>query len=126
VKRSIRSALGAARYDEAYASGSTLSISQLISGALGTGSVSAGRAGRLADSPSLLLDRPAAPLSPRELEVARVVAEGATNGETARRLFISERTVESHLATIFSKLGVDSRVQVARWVAQLEAAERAG
>jgi len=61
--------------------------------------------------------RPAGPLSPREMEVASLVAEGATNAQVAGSLFISERTVESHLASIFNKLGVDSRLQVARWIA---------
>ena len=65
----------------------------------------------------------AGPLSRRELEIARLVADGATNGETADQLFISERTVESHMASIFNKLGLDSRVQVARWVANLDPAE---
>jgi non-specific serine/threonine protein kinase len=57
------------------------------------------------------------PLSPREMEVASLVADGATNAQVAGSLFISERTVESHLASIFNKLGVDSRLQVARWIA---------
>jgi predicted ATPase/DNA-binding CsgD family transcriptional regulator len=61
--------------------------------------------------------RQAGPLSRREMEVASLVAEGATNAQVAGSLFISERTVESHLASIFNKLGVDSRLQVARWVA---------
>ena len=47
------------------------------------------------------------PLSRREMEVAELVADGATNAQVAARLFISERTVESHLASIFNKLGVD-------------------
>ena len=63
---------------------------------------------------------PRAVLSRRELEVARLVADGASNAQTAAQLFIGERTVESHVASIFNKLGVDSRVQVARWVASLE------
>jgi DNA-binding NarL/FixJ family response regulator len=51
------------------------------------------------------------------MEVAALVAEGATNAQVAAHLFISERTVESHVANIFNKLGVDTRLQVARWFA---------
>ncbi len=60
------------------------------------------------------------PLSRRELEVAGLVADGATNAQVASRLFISERTVESHMASIFNKLGVDTRLQVARWFASTQ------
>ena len=60
------------------------------------------------------------PLSRREMEVAELVADGATNAQVAARLFISERTVESHLASIFNKLGVDTRLQVARWFASTQ------
>src|SRR5712671_968514 len=55
-------------------------------------------------------------LSRRELEVARLVAQGLTNREIATRLFISERTVDGHLEHIREKLGVSSRAQVAAWV----------
>lgn len=55
-------------------------------------------------------------LSRREMEVARLVAEGLTNREIAGRLFISERTVDGHLEHIREKLGVSSRAQVAAWV----------
>ncbi|TAN31260.1 helix-turn-helix transcriptional regulator [bacterium] len=51
----------------------------------------------------------------REQEIAGLVAEGNTNREIAVALFLSERTVEAHLASIFRKLNVTSRVQVARW-----------
>jgi len=51
-------------------------------------------------------------LSPRELEVARLVAEGCTNQQIAERLYVSIRTVETHLSHIFAKLGVSSRVAV--------------
>jgi non-specific serine/threonine protein kinase len=126
VKRSIRGALGGARYDDAYASGGSLSVTDLIAVALADGQPGPGRP-RRSPRASAVTDEPAArsviPLSPREIEVARLIADGATNGETARRLFISERTVETHVASIFSKLGVGSRVQVARWVAQIDAAE---
>ena len=60
------------------------------------------------------------PLSRREMEVAALVADGATNAQVAARLFISERTVESHVASIFNKLGVDTRLQVARWFASTQ------
>lgn len=48
-------------------------------------------------------------LSPREVEVLRVVATGATNREVADRLIISEKTVARHVSNIFTKLGVASR-----------------
>ncbi|MEW9529715.1 AAA family ATPase [Microbispora sp. NPDC049125] len=52
-------------------------------------------------------------LSRRELEVARLVAEGLTNQQVAERLFLSVRTIETHLSRIFAKLEVTSRVGVA-------------
>ncbi|MCA1690979.1 MAG: response regulator transcription factor [Actinobacteria bacterium] len=48
-------------------------------------------------------------LSPRELEVLTLVAEGRPNKDIGRRLYISETTVKTHLAHIFTKLGVDDR-----------------
>ena len=48
-------------------------------------------------------------LSDREVEVLRLVARGASNKEAARKLFISETTVKTHLSHIFTKLGVDDR-----------------
>jgi DNA-binding NarL/FixJ family response regulator len=53
-------------------------------------------------------------LSPREREVAELVAEGRTNREIAAKLVLSERTVESHLSRAFGKLGVSSRAAVAQ------------
>ncbi|MGW3352294.1 response regulator [Nonomuraea rubra] len=52
---------------------------------------------------------PADPLSARELEILRLIADGATNREAAARLFISEATVKSHVLHIYTKLGVNDR-----------------
>jgi DNA-binding NarL/FixJ family response regulator len=49
------------------------------------------------------------PLSQRELEVLRLIAQGSTNRETAARLFISEATVKTHLLHVYAKLGVRDR-----------------
>jgi len=55
--------------------------------------------------------RPAAAdaLSPRELEVLRLVAKGLSNAEIGRELHISEATVKTHLLRTFAKLGVSDR-----------------
>jgi len=56
-------------------------------------------------------------LSPREREVAGLVAEGRTNREIAARLYLSEKTIETVLSRVFRKLGVRSRVEVAARIA---------
>jgi DNA-binding NarL/FixJ family response regulator len=59
-------------------------------------------------------------LGRRELEIARLVADGLSNKEIGARLFISERTVESHVRNILNKLGFNSRAQIAAWTAGSE------
>lgn len=59
-----------------------------------------------------------ASLTPSELEVVRLAAEGLTNPEIGRRLFISRRTVQTHLSHAFGKLEVASRVELAAYVAR--------
>jgi len=49
------------------------------------------------------------PLSEREMEVLKVAAKGMSNRDIAHELFISERTVQAHMRSIFNKLGVGSR-----------------
>lgn len=56
-----------------------------------------------------------APLTRRECEILHLVAEGNTNGQVARTLWVTEQTVKFHLANIFRKLDVTNRTQASRW-----------
>jgi ATP/maltotriose-dependent transcriptional regulator MalT len=58
-------------------------------------------------------------LTPRELQIARGVADGGSNAEVASALFISRRAAEAHLSRIYCKLGIRSRTELARRVAEL-------
>jgi len=66
-------------------------------------------------------DGQAGPLGKREADVARLVAEGLSNKQIGSRLFISERTVDSHVRSILNKLGFNSRAQIAGWIASSKA-----
>jgi DNA-binding NarL/FixJ family response regulator len=54
-------------------------------------------------------------LTPRELEVLRMVAEGYSNGELAKMLWVTEQTVKFHLANVYRKLDVANRTEASRW-----------
>jgi len=58
-------------------------------------------------------------LTKREREVLALVAGGLPNGEIARRLFISERTVEHHVSAVLAKTGAASRLAAAQRAVQL-------
>ncbi len=58
-------------------------------------------------------------LTPRELEIARLVARGATNREVAAELFLSPKTVEAHLSQVYGKLGLRSRTALAALLVSL-------
>lgn len=62
-------------------------------------------------------DNASGALGKREADVARLVAQGLSNKEVGARLFISERTVETHVRNILNKLGFKSRAQIAGWMA---------
>ena len=98
----IRSSLGEAAFGQAWAEGAALTADEAVSYA------QRGRGER---------GRPAAgwaSLTPAERDVARLVGEGLANKEIAAQLFVSPRTVQSHLTHIYAKLGVTSRVQLAQ------------
>ena len=60
------------------------------------------------------------PLSPQELQIAQMAASGLSNREIADRLFLSHRTVGSHLYRVFPKLGIASRSDLAQALASME------
>jgi DNA-binding NarL/FixJ family response regulator len=59
-------------------------------------------------------------IAKREVDVARLIADGLSNKQIGARLFISERTVDSHVRSILNKLGFNSRAQIAGWIASAE------
>jgi predicted ATPase/DNA-binding CsgD family transcriptional regulator len=99
-----RAALGDGRFAEAWAGGKAMTLEDAAAYA----SRGRGRRGRPA--------RGWAGLTPTELTVARAVADGLSNPQIAERMFISRRTVATHLTSIFRKLGVSSRAELAATV----------
>jgi DNA-binding CsgD family transcriptional regulator len=63
-------------------------------------------------------DASSGPLTAREFEVARLIAEGATNREIAERLVIAPKTASTHVEHILAKLGVSRRAEIAAWVSK--------
>jgi DNA-binding CsgD family transcriptional regulator len=61
-------------------------------------------------------------LSPQELQIGLVVAQGVTNREAGAKLFLSPKTIEYHLSHVYRKLGVRSRTELARLIAHQDAA----
>jgi len=55
-------------------------------------------------------------LTKRELEILRLIAEGLTNRQAARTLWVTEQTIKFHLSNIYRKLGVSNRTEASRWV----------
>jgi DNA-binding CsgD family transcriptional regulator len=64
------------------------------------------------------------PLSPRELQVARLVGRGLTNKQIGQTLYVSERTAENHVQHILAKLGLRNRSQIAVWASGEHGASR--
>ena len=60
-------------------------------------------------------DEPRDPLTPRETDVLKLIAEAYTNKQIAEILHVSEKTVESHRANVLSKLGMRDRVELVRY-----------
>jgi DNA-binding CsgD family transcriptional regulator len=63
------------------------------------------------------------PLTAREFEVAKLIAQGMTNAEIAEEIFVSPKTVSAHVEHILAKLGVARRAEIAAWTATISPAE---
>jgi DNA-binding CsgD family transcriptional regulator len=123
-REAAKTALGA-RYEGEFETGSLLDRGEAVELALGKPDPAApGRASAAARTAGAAR-KPATPpggaaagvLARREADVARLVAGGLTNKQIGARLFISERTVDSHVRSILNKLGFSSRAQIAAWMA---------
>jgi DNA-binding NarL/FixJ family response regulator len=69
----------------------------------------------LAGEPAETPDQPAEPLTPRELDVVRLIAQGRTNAEITEDLVVSLSTVKTHLAGVQRKIGARNRTEIAIW-----------
>jgi predicted ATPase/DNA-binding CsgD family transcriptional regulator len=98
-------------FDAAFARGRAMMISECAAFAV------AGTQPPKPARPVIVPERPV--LTPREQEVAQLVAADLTNRQIASQLFLSERTVETHISNILNKLGLNSRVQLGRWMADV-------
>ena len=102
----VRDALGDEDFDSAWAEGAALSTGEAIAYAQ--------RRRGERKQPTSGWDS----LTPTERDVVRLVSEGLGNKDIATRLFVSPRTVQTHLTHVYAKLGVTSRVQLAQEAAR--------
>jgi DNA-binding CsgD family transcriptional regulator len=98
----LRDAVGDNDFEAAWAEGANMSITETIAYA------QRGRGERKRPSSGW------ASLTPTELDVVRLVGEGLGNKDIAGRLFVSHRTVQTHLTHVYTKLGITSRLQLAQ------------
>jgi len=102
----LRDAMGEEHFDSAWAEGAALSVDEAIA------YVQRGRGERKRPTSGW------ASLTPSERDVVRLVSEGLANKDIATRLFVSPRTVQTHLTHVYTKLGLASRVQLVQEAAR--------
>jgi predicted ATPase/DNA-binding CsgD family transcriptional regulator len=103
--------LGQQSFDAAYARGRAMTIDDAVAYAVKD---------ELPAKPTAAVrSQPPSPLTTRESEIARLVADNLSNKQIATKLCVAERTVETHITNILNKLGLNSRNQLTRWMASL-------
>ncbi|MGP3959508.1 ATP-binding protein [Nonomuraea sp. 3N208] len=107
-----REALGEGAFAAAVRRGARLPYEEAVAYALAEDKPGGAEAGEAPEA------REQAPLTRREREIAQLVAQGMTNKEIAASLVIAQRTAEGHIEHILSKLGFNSRAQIAVWVGE--------
>lgn len=100
----VRRALGDRAYEDAIDQGASLTLEQAVDEVLGASKMTA-----------VLSAEPMARLTPREREIAELIAQGMSNREIAETLVIARRTAEAHVEHILVKLGFTSRAKIAAW-----------
>ena len=101
---SLRTRMSATRYESAIARGQQMSIDEAVRIALSVG-----------DGHPDEAEGPPGGLTPREVEVLKLVAAGRSNREVAAELYVGVRTVERHIANIYNKITVHNRTEAARF-----------
>ena len=107
-RQRLRAAMGAEDFDAEYAAGRTLDPTQVLA-TLAPTDTTAGQARAAVSGEAVSV------LTPRELDVLKLVAQGLSNPDIARRLVLSEHTIHRHLANILRKLNLSSRAAAAAW-----------
>lgn len=121
ILHQARERLGAAAFGSAWAAGQTLTPEQILAAPLLTEPAphAAACSSSATPHPAVAVPPRRSDLTTRELEVLRLVATGLTDAQVAERLSVSTRTVNAHLRSIYSKLGVSSRSAVTRLALEL-------
>ena len=105
----IRAGIGQKAFDTAFARGRAMTLDEGVTFAVEDQQPKPTAAARPTSQTAL---------TGRQLEIARLIADDLSNRQIAERLFLSERTVETHITNMLNKLGLNSRVQLSRWLAE--------
>ena len=110
----LRAQLGPEAFEAERAAGRAWSEDEAVAAALGLTAADLSVATPAPNEPARVVSGPLAALSVREREVLRLVAKGWTNEHIAEELFLSPRTVQTHLTNIYRKIDVDNRTEAVR------------